>query len=178
MVHADGIVSSACGWSVLGHDIWMHTTVHSSRSSTSLLHLPLDLPPSLYCSHLMFAPLCPAQPALHDTTPFHTHPCSFNVYTTQPVIKSGCVLRRSNVGVLEREQLVSQHDVDLCKSRMNTFAYMGDLKNSPEVACVYHSEEAENQYLDQLRQGGGGSPLSSAVKQAAAAGGASSTGGK
>lgn len=48
-----------------------------------------------------------------------------------------------------------QHDVDLCKSRMNTFAYMGDLKNSPEVACVYHSEEAENQYLDNLRKKGG-----------------------
>jgi hypothetical protein len=37
---------------------------------------------------------------------------------------------------------------------MNTFAYMGDLKNSPEVACVYHSEEAENQYLDTLRKAG------------------------
>lgn len=50
------------------------------------------------------------------------------MYTTQPVIKSGCVLRRSNVGVLERENLVTQHEVDMCKSRMNTFAYMGDLK--------------------------------------------------
>jgi len=79
----------------------------------------------------------------------------FNVYTTQPVIKSGCVLRRANVGVLERESLVTQHEVDLCKSRMNTFAYMGDLKNSPEVACVYHSEEAENQYLNGLKRGGG-----------------------
>lgn len=26
----------------------------------------------------------------------------FNVYVTQPVIKSGCVLRRSNVGILEQ----------------------------------------------------------------------------
>lgn len=30
---------------------------------------------------------------------------------------------------------------------MNTFAFTGDLKNAPEVSCVYHSEEAENQYL-------------------------------
>jgi hypothetical protein len=44
---------------------------------------------------------------------------------------------------------------------MNTFAYMGDLKNSPEVACVYHSEEAENQYLDTLRKAGSGSSSSS-----------------
>ncbi len=38
-------------------------------------------------------------------------------------------------------QLVTPHDVDLCKQRMNTFAYVGDLKSEPEVACVYHSEE-------------------------------------
>lgn len=91
------------------------------------------------------------------------------------MIKSGCVLRRANVGVLEREKLVSQHDVDLCKSRMNTFAYMGDLKNSPEVACVYHSEEAENQYLDGLRRGkngAGGGMMGAAVQQAADAKGA------
>jgi len=25
--------------------------------------------------------------------------------------------------------------------------HAGDLKNAPEVSCVYHSEEAENQYL-------------------------------
>lgn len=28
---------------------------------------------------------------------------------------------------------------------MNTFAFVGDLDRSPEVSCVYHSEEAENQ---------------------------------
>lgn len=28
---------------------------------------------------------------------------------------------------------------------MNTFAFVGDLEGSPEVSCVYHSEEAENQ---------------------------------
>lgn len=61
--------------------------------------------------------------------------CRFNVYTTQPVIKSGCVLRRANVGVLERESLVTQHEVDLCKSRMNTFAYMvGATDRSQEKA--------------------------------------------
>ncbi|KAG2450097.1 hypothetical protein HYH02_000201 [Chlamydomonas schloesseri] len=74
----------------------------------------------------------------------------FNVYISQPQVKGGCVLRRANVGLLEREQLVTPHDVDLCKQRMNTFAYVGDLKSEPEVACVYHSEEAENQYLQVL----------------------------
>ncbi|KAG2495746.1 hypothetical protein HYH03_006343 [Edaphochlamys debaryana] len=74
----------------------------------------------------------------------------FNVYISQPQVKGGCVLRRANVGLLEREKLVTPKDVDLCKQRMNTFAYVGDLKSEPEVACVYHSEEAENQYLEVL----------------------------
>ncbi|KIY92028.1 hypothetical protein MNEG_15935 [Monoraphidium neglectum] len=34
-----------------------------------------------------------------------------------------------------------------CKKRMNTFGFVGDLSKDPEVSCVYHSEEAENQYL-------------------------------
>ncbi|PNH09394.1 hypothetical protein TSOC_004000 [Tetrabaena socialis] len=76
---------------------------------------------------------------------------SMNVFVTyNPFVKGGCVLRRANVGLLEREKLVTPHEVDLCKQRMNTFAYVGDLKTEPEVACVYHSEEAENQYLQVL----------------------------
>jgi Protein of unknown function (DUF3172) len=35
--------------------------------------------------------------------------------------------------------------VDSCKKRMNTFGFVGDLSKKPEVSCVYHSEEAENQ---------------------------------
>lgn len=30
---------------------------------------------------------------------------------------------------------------------MNTFAFVGDLEKSPEVSCVYHSEDAENAFL-------------------------------
>ena len=48
------------------------------------------------------------------------------VYVTQPVIKSGCVLRRANVGILERENLVERKDVEMCKQRMNTFAFTGE----------------------------------------------------
>ena len=46
---------------------------------------------------------------------------------TQPVIKSGCVLRRANVGILERENLVERKDVEMCKNRMNTFAFTGEI---------------------------------------------------
>ncbi len=108
-------------------------------------------------------------------------PCRFNVYVAQPEVKPGCVLRRSNVRVLESRKLVSNDEardllsvcglwschrslsacqsqrlidclwcavqVQSCKRNMNTFAFVGDLDKSPEVSCVYHSEDAENAFL-------------------------------
>lgn len=88
--------------------------------------------------------------------------CRFNVYVTQPEVKPGCVLRRSNYNVLEKRNLVSRDEADLCKRGMNTFAFVGDLEQSPEVSCVYHSEQAENQYLvnpAKARMGDGRRPL-------------------
>jgi len=41
--------------------------------------------------------------------------------------------------------LPAHPQVQACKRNMNTFAFVGDLERSPEVSCVYHSEEAENQ---------------------------------
>uniref|UniRef100_A0A1D1ZVM4 DUF3172 domain-containing protein n=2 Tax=Auxenochlorella protothecoides TaxID=3075 RepID=A0A1D1ZVM4_AUXPR len=77
----------------------------------------------------------------------------FNVYVAQPEVKPGCVLRRSNVGVLERRGLVDGDQVSACKRSMNTFAFVGDLAGRPEVACVYHSEDAENQFLRDPKMG-------------------------
>ena len=37
--------------------------------------------------------------------------------------------------------------VSACTRSSNTFAFVGDLAKSPEVSCVFHSEEAENQFL-------------------------------
>ena len=86
-------------------------------------------------------------------------PRSFNVYVSQPEVKPGCVLRRANFNVLERRGLVDGQQVSACKRNMNTFAFVGDLEKSPEVSCVYHSEEAENQvggWGRVGRQGSGG----------------------
>lgn len=71
----------------------------------------------------------------------------FNVYVSQPEVKPGCVLRRANFNVLESRGLVDSQQVQDCKRNMNTFAFVGDLKGKPQVSCVYHSEEAENQFL-------------------------------
>lgn len=37
----------------------------------------------------------------------------FNLYVTQPEVKPGCILRRSNFNVLEREKLVDNKQVRL-----------------------------------------------------------------
>ena len=93
----------------------------------------------------------------------------FNLYVTQPEVKPGCVLRRANFGVLEREKLVDGKQVEQCKKRMNTFGFVGDLKGDPEVSCIYHSEEAENQYLLGGDGAGGREGLFGGAKPAAAA---------
>jgi hypothetical protein len=90
------------------------------------------------------------QTALHRPPP--PAAARFNVYVSQPEVKPGCVLRRANFNVLERRGLVDGQQVAACKRNMNTFAFVGDLEGSPEVSCVYHSEEAENQ----VGGGGGG----------------------
>jgi hypothetical protein len=71
----------------------------------------------------------------------------FNVYVAQPEVKPGCVLRRSNWNLLERKGVVDKKTEDVCKNHMNTFAFVGSLDKSPEVSCVYHSEDAENQFM-------------------------------
>ncbi len=37
--------------------------------------------------------------------------CRFNVYVTQPEVKPGCVLRRANIGLLEKKKLVTDREV-------------------------------------------------------------------
>ena len=84
----------------------------------------------------------------------------FAVYVDQAVIKPGCVLRMSTWKELERRNLVTPDDVATCKKAMNTFAYVGDLNDSPEISCVYQSDDAHNDYLSAMKgikdgEGGG-----------------------
>ncbi|KAL2641728.1 hypothetical protein R1flu_009315 [Riccia fluitans] len=71
----------------------------------------------------------------------------FNVYVSQAEVKPGCVLRQSNWRVLESRGLVNSEEVRDCKRNFNTFGFVGDLRQAPEINCVYHSEAAENQFL-------------------------------
>lgn len=73
----------------------------------------------------------------------------FNVYVAQPSLKPGCVLRTSNWDILKQYKLLPGDKERDCKQRMNTFAYTGELGNSPQVDCVYQNDAAKNYYLNQ-----------------------------
>ncbi|MFM9041955.1 MAG: DUF3172 domain-containing protein [Vulcanococcus sp.] len=68
-------------------------------------------------------------------------------FVTQPALKPGCVIRRENWSVLQKEGAVTAEQMRQCKQRMNTFAYIGSVKDKPIVRCVYQTDTAENKFL-------------------------------
>ena len=73
----------------------------------------------------------------------------FSVYLTQPLMQPGCVLRRTNWSILERQNLVGSEQVRDCKRRMNTFGFVGALEGKPKIDCVYQNDAAGNLFLNQ-----------------------------
>ena len=76
-------------------------------------------------------------------------------YVTQADTKPGCVLRQSNVvNLLQKErQLVSDEEMEACKISYNTWAYVGDINNKPQLNCVYQSDDAQNEFLSNPKIG-------------------------
>ena len=68
-------------------------------------------------------------------------------FVTQPQLKPGCVIRRENWSVLQKEGAVTAEQMRQCKQRMNTFAYIGSVKDKPVVRCVYQTDITENKFL-------------------------------
>jgi hypothetical protein len=78
----------------------------------------------------------------------------FNVYVAQADVKPACVLRQANiVPILKERNLINDAEVRSCKSNMNTWAFVGDLKDSPQLSCVYKSEDAQNEFLSNPNYG-------------------------
>lgn len=79
----------------------------------------------------------------------YTHPRHPTHLPTQADTKPGCVLRSSNVvEVLQRKRgLLTNEDVETCKGGMNTWGYVGDLNDHPQLSCVYQSDDAQNEFL-------------------------------
>ena len=61
-------------------------------------------------------------------------------FVTQPALQPGCVIRRENWTVLQKQGAISNEDVRECKQRMNTFAYIGSIRDKPIVKCVYQTD--------------------------------------
>jgi hypothetical protein len=68
-------------------------------------------------------------------------------FVTQPILKPGCVIRRENWSVLQREGAVTAEQMRQCKQRMNTFAYVGSVKDKPVVRCVYQTDIRDNAFV-------------------------------
>nr|YP_002048967.1 hypothetical protein PCC_0316 [Paulinella chromatophora]ACB42757.1 hypothetical protein PCC_0316 [Paulinella chromatophora] len=67
-------------------------------------------------------------------------------FVSQPKLQPGCVIRRENWSVLQKEGVVSAEQMRECKQRMNTFAYIGSVRDKPEVRCVYQTDLADNKF--------------------------------
>ena len=81
---------------------------------------------------------------------------STNTYTTinpttsfvsPPSIQPACVIRRENWTVLQKQGAINNEDVRECKQRMNTFAYIGSIRDQPIVRCVYQADVNENKFI-------------------------------
>lgn len=72
----------------------------------------------------------------------------FNVYVTQPTMRPGCVLKKNNWAILEKQGLVTDQQVRDCKNRMNTFGFTGTLESSPDIKCIYQNDSAGNLFLN------------------------------
>ncbi|KAL7553704.1 hypothetical protein ACHAWF_017022 [Thalassiosira exigua] len=78
----------------------------------------------------------------------------FNVYVAQADVKPACVLRPANVvPVLKERKLLDDGEIRGCKMNMNTWAFVGDLNDQPQLTCVYKSEDAQNEFLEDPKRG-------------------------
>lgn len=78
----------------------------------------------------------------------------FNVYVAQADVKPACVLRPANVvPMLKDKKLINDEEVRACKQNMNTWAFVGDLKDQPQLSCVYKSADAQNEFLSNPKLG-------------------------
>jgi Protein of unknown function (DUF3172) len=78
----------------------------------------------------------------------------FNVYVSQADVKPACVLREANiVPVLRARGLINDDEVRSCKENMNTWAFVGSLDDTPQLSCVYKSQDAQNEFLSNPKLG-------------------------
>ena len=68
-------------------------------------------------------------------------------FVTQPALQAGCVIRRENWAVLRKEGAITPAQERECKQRINTFAYIGSIRDKPIARCVYQTDIRENKFI-------------------------------
>jgi hypothetical protein len=48
---------------------------------------------------------------------------------------------------------LTDEQVNVCKDSFNTWAYVGDINDKPQLSCVYQSEDAQNEFLSNPKVG-------------------------
>lgn len=43
--------------------------------------------------------------------------------------------------------------VNTCKNGNNTYAYVGDINDKPQLSCVYQSDDAQNEFVSNPKIG-------------------------
>ena len=89
-----------------------------------------------------------ASATVMDTRVFVTYK-PFSVYVNQPIMKPGCVVRNSNMAILQQRNLVKSEQLRDCRQRLNTFGFTGTLEGKPEISCIYQSNSQKNLFLNQ-----------------------------
>ena len=57
------------------------------------------------------------------------------------------------VPILRDSKLINDDEVRACKRNMNTWAFVGDLNDMPQLSCVYKSADAQNEFLSDPKLG-------------------------
>ena len=69
-------------------------------------------------------------------------------FVTKPILQPGCVIRRENWSVLQKQVVISNEDLKDCEQRMNTFAYIGSIRDRPIVKCVTQTDLKDNKFIN------------------------------
>ncbi|MFN5857334.1 MAG: DUF3172 domain-containing protein [Pseudanabaenaceae cyanobacterium] len=70
----------------------------------------------------------------------------FNVYISQAEPVPGCVVLPNNWNLLLQKGALSEQEIRVCKDKMNTFGFTGDLEKKPFVDCIYESRNAAEKF--------------------------------
>tara|TARA_A100001035_G_scaffold279937_1_gene283107 strand:- start:2698 stop:3012 length:315 start_codon:yes stop_codon:yes gene_type:complete len=68
-------------------------------------------------------------------------------FVSQPSLLPVCVIKRENWTVKKNNGLHSNEDIRECTQRMNTFTYIGSIRNKSLVVWIYQTDIEDNEFI-------------------------------